>query len=150
MNERFMREALHLAKEAASEGEVPVGAVIVVGDNVVGRGRNRRICMHDATAHAEIEAIRDAGNNLGVWNLSGAEMYVTLEPCVMCAGAIVNSRISKLYFGAYDKRFGCAGTLCNLASDDRFNHRAEVVGGVLGDECSELLSDFFKKIRVSK
>lgn len=147
MEEKFMRIALKLAEEAAAEGEVPVGAVIVKNGEILAAQRNRRNEIPDSTAHAEVLAIRDACKLLGRWNLSDCELYVTLEPCVMCAGAIVYSRIAKVYYGASDVRFGCCGSVLNLASDARFNHRAEIVGGILAEECLAPIQKFFQKLR---
>lgn len=143
----FMRLALEQAEQAARLGEVPVGAVVVKNGIIAGLGCNRRETDFDSTAHAEVVAIRKACKRLGRWNLSDCELYVTLEPCVMCCGAIVYSRIKRVVFGAYDKRFGCAGSIFNLASEPKFNHRAVVEGGVLADECLKLLQDFFKQKR---
>ncbi len=142
----FMNEALRLADEAAKEGEVPVGAVVVKGGKIVGTGRNRREYGKNALAHAEIEAINNACENLGGWRLFGCDIYVTLEPCPMCAGAIINSRIENVYFGAYDKKAGSCGTVVNLF-DFPYNHKPEVYGGIHEEECSKKLSDFFKKLR---
>lgn len=147
--EEFMREALRLAQESAAEGEVPVGAVVTLGDEIVGRGRNRREIQKNALAHAEIEAINDACNNLGGWRLWQCDMYVTLEPCPMCAGAIINSRIKKITFGAQDNKAGSCGTLVNLF-DFPYNHKPEIEGGFMKEECSEILSSFFKELRLRK
>lgn len=141
-----MEEALRLAKEAFDEGEVPVGAVIVKNGEIVARGRNRREKGKNALFHAEIEAIDSACRTLGGWRLWECEMYVTLEPCPMCAGAIVNARIPKLYFGAYDKKNGCCGSAANiLALENGFRPACE--GGVMEQECSQILSAFFKRLR---
>ncbi|WP_291967643.1 tRNA adenosine(34) deaminase TadA [Caloramator sp.] len=145
--EYFMNEAIKEAKKCLYLDEVPVGAVIVKDGKIIGRGHNLRETLKDATAHAEIIAIKEACKALGGWRLIDCEIYVTLEPCVMCAGALVNSRIKRLVFGAYDKRFGACGTLYNIACDERLNHRIEVIGGVLSKECADLLSNFFKKKR---
>lgn len=147
--EEFMREALRLAEESAAEGEVPVGAVVTLGDEIVGRGRNRREIQKNALAHAEIEAINDACNNLGGWRLWQCDMYVTLEPCPMCAGAIINSRIQKITFGAQDNKAGSCGTLVNLFAFP-YNHKPEIEGGFMKEECSEILSSFFKELRLRK
>lgn len=147
--EEFMREALCLAQESAAEGEVPVGAVVTLGDEIVGRGRNRREIQKNALAHAEIEAINDACRNLGGWRLWQCDMYVTLEPCPMCAGAIINSRIKKITFGAQDLKAGSCGTLVNLF-DFPYNHKPEIEGGFMKEECSEILSTFFKELRLRK
>ena len=145
----FMEEALRLAKESADEGEVPVGAVVTIEDRIVGRGRNRREIQKNALAHAEIEAINEACRTLGGWRLWQCELYVTLEPCPMCAGAIINSRIKKVTFGASDRKAGSCGTLVNLFDID-YNHKPEIKGGFMEEECSEILSEFFKELRVKK
>ena len=146
MDELFMREALELAQEAAAEGEVPVGCVITLGDRVVGRGRNRRETAKNALCHAEIEAIHEACSTLGGWRLWQCTMYVTLEPCPMCTGAIINARIPRLVYGAADERAGCCGTLTNLF-ELPFNHRPEVVSGVLAEESVALMQAFFRSLR---
>ena len=143
---KFMDEALRLAREAAAEGEVPVGCVIVRGDEIVGRGRNRREKNKTALAHAEIEAISEACARLGGWRLWECTLYVTLEPCPMCAGAIINSRISRVYYGAKDDKAGCCGSVLNLF-EERFNHKPRIYGGVLEQECSRALSHFFQELR---
>ena len=143
----FMKEALALAAEAAAEGEVPVGCVIVRGDEIVGRGRNRREKGKNALAHAEVEAINDACTRLGGWRLWECTLYVTLEPCPMCAGAIVNARIPKVVFGASDKKCGACGSVCDLFSMD-FNHRPQVEKGVMEAECAALLKEFFQNLRL--
>jgi tRNA(adenine34) deaminase len=145
--ENLMRRAIELAIEAANTNEVPVAALIVKDGHVIAAASNRRDKDSDPTAHAEILALRKAGKKLGLWNLSGCDMLVTLEPCAMCAGAVVNARIENVYFGAYDKRFGYCGTLGNIAADERLNHRANVTGGILEEECAALLKDFFKTRR---
>lgn len=142
----FMKKAISLAREAAEEGEVPVGCVIVRDGEVIATGRNRREKGKNALYHAELEAIDNACKALGGWRLPRCEMYVTLEPCPMCAGAIINSRIEKVYFGAYDKKAGSVRSLINLF-DLPYNHRPETEGGVLEDECAALLSDFFRTLR---
>ena len=129
--EKFMRAALREAFKAEKNGEVPVGAVMVCDGKIVARGKNERETKKDPTAHAEIVAIRKAGKKLGRWNLCDCDLFVTLEPCVMCSGAIVYSRIRTVYYGADDLRFGCCGTVMNLAGDERFNHRARVERGIL-------------------
>lgn len=143
----YMDAALALAKEAAAEGEVPVGCVIVRGDEIVGRGRNRRETGKTALGHAEIEAIGQACKNLGGWRLWDCTLYVTLEPCPMCAGAIVNARIPRVVFGVSDAKCGACGSVCDLFSMD-FNHHPQVEKGVREDESRELLSAFFKNLRV--
>ncbi|MCH5350753.1 MAG: tRNA adenosine(34) deaminase TadA [Clostridiales bacterium] len=145
-DEAFMKKAIELLSECP-ECEVPVAAIIVCDGEIVGRGVNRRETDSDPTAHAEVVAIRDAANKLGRWNLSGCELFVTLEPCVMCGGAIVYSRISRVVFGAYDLRFGACGTALDVVRCDKLNHRAEVVGGVLDKECLKPITDFFKARR---
>ena len=145
-HEVFMRAALSLAREAAADGDVPVGCVIVRGGEIVGRGRNRREAAVDATAHAEIEAIRDACARLGSWRLHGCTLYVTLEPCPMCAGAILNARISRVWYGARDSAFGACGGVVNLFMED-FPHPPALVGGILGDACRAVLTDFFQALR---
>lgn len=145
----FMKEALIMAQEAASEGEVPVGAVIVRNGEIIARGRNRREKNKNALCHAEIEAINEACNRLGGWRLPGCELYVTLEPCPMCAGAVINSRIEKVYFGAYDQKAGSVKSLVELFSFP-YNHIPEVKGGILEEECADVLSRFFKELRKTK
>ncbi|MDE3167537.1 MAG: tRNA adenosine(34) deaminase TadA [Acidobacteriota bacterium] len=142
-DEQFMREALALARTASHEGEVPVGAVLVAGGEVVGRGWNAPIARRDPTAHAEIAAIREAASRMGNYRLDGADLYCTLEPCVMCAGAIVHARLRRLVFGARDLRFGGVRSKFQVADSDVLNHRVEIVEGVLGAECTELLRAFF-------
>ncbi len=139
-----MQRALELAQRAAAEGEVPVGALLVRGGEVIGEGWNRPIGDHDPTAHAEIRALRDAGTRVGNYRLPGSILYVTLEPCPMCAGAIVHARVGKVVFGASDPRSGAAGSVFDLLpSDERFNHRVDVEGGLLAKPCGDLLKTFF-------
>lgn len=145
-HEFFMREALTEAEKAARLGEVPVGAVVVKGDEIVGRGYNKREGDKNALAHAELEAINEACQRLGGWRLFMCDLYVTLEPCPMCAGAIINSRIKTVYFGARDEKSGSVGSVINLF-DLPYNHKPEVVSGVLEEECRRILSDFFKALR---
>ncbi len=142
----FMRTTLEVLKSCPKE-EVPVAAIVVLGDEVIGVGVNGRNTYNDPTAHAEVVAIREAAKRLGRWNLSDCELFVTLEPCVMCAGAIVYSRIKRVVFGAYDLRFGACGTALNIAQNEKLNHRAEVVGGVLEGECLAPIQQFFKAKR---
>ncbi len=142
-----MRIAIELAQDAQRAGEVPVGAVIVLDDRVIGRGRNSPIEKNDPTAHAEIIAIRQAGAAVGNYRLENASIYVTIEPCAMCAGAIVSARISRVVFGARDLRFGAVRSKFRLADSDLLNHRAEVVEGVLGADCAELMQRFFLERR---
>ncbi len=149
-DEKYIKKCITLAKKAGERGDVPVGCVIVYDDKVIASSSNRREKDYDPTAHAEILALRKAGEKLGRKNLSGCTLFVTLEPCVMCAGAIVNSRIDRVVFGAFDKRFGCAGSVMNLVEENCFNHRAKVTGGVLERECAELLTDFFTRLREEK
>lgn len=142
-DEAFMEEALVLAREAATLGEVPVGALIVRNGEIVGRGFNQPIRGDDPTAHAEIMALRDAAKNLGNYRLPGCELYVTLEPCVMCSGAIFHARIARVVYGARDPKTGVAGSVFDLYAETRLNHHTVIEGGVLGDECGALLSAFF-------
>lgn len=148
--EKFMRAALKEAKKAELKSEVPVGAVVVSEGRIIARAHNVRTTACDPTAHAEIMVLRKAGRRLGHWNLEGCELYVTKEPCVMCAGAIVLSRIKSVRYGAFDRRFGCAGTVMNLADNPTFNHRAQTEGGLMECECASLLTEFFKARRVKK
>ncbi|MDR1064240.1 MAG: tRNA adenosine(34) deaminase TadA [Azoarcus sp.] len=141
--EIFMREALALARKAAAAGEVPVGAVVVRGGEIVGRGFNQPIAAHDPSAHAEIMALRNAARNLGNYRLPGCELYVTLEPCAMCTGAIFHARIARVVFGARDPKTGAGGSVLDLYAEPRLNHHAALVGGMLADECGTLLSTFF-------
>ena len=146
MDNVFMKEALELAKQAAAEGEVPVGCVIVRGDEIVGRGRNTRHTHKNALGHAEIQAIDEACRTLGGWRLWECTMYVTLEPCPMCAGAIINARISRVVIGAKDEKGGACGSVCDLFSMD-FNHHPQVQWGVLEQESQALLTEFFLELR---
>ncbi|MHA0858270.1 tRNA adenosine(34) deaminase TadA [Paenibacillus sp. CMAA1364] len=143
----WMQQAILLAKEAENIGEVPIGAIIVHGNDVVGRGYNLREMTNDPTAHAEMIAIRDASKHLDSWRLLDCRLYVTLEPCPMCSGAIVQSRIQQVIYGTTDPKAGCAGTLMDLLQEPRFNHRAEVIPNVLQEECALLLTQFFRKLR---
>ena len=146
MKREFMKDALAEAKKAKVKGEVPVGAVIVKNGKIVARGHNLRVEKQNALSHAEIECINEACKVLGTWRLEGCEMYVTLEPCPMCTGAIINSRISTHVFGAFDSKAGCIDSVINLC-DYPFNHRPEIYGGIMEDECKEILSEYFDKIR---
>ena len=149
MQIKFMQKALELAKISAAEGEVPVGAIIVKGDDIVGTGRNRREYGKNALYHAEIEAIDNACKTLGGWRLWECDMYVTLEPCPMCAGAIINSRIKTVYYGASDLKAGSFGSVVDFNSLP-YNHKPEIVSGVMQDEARKMLSDFFKGLREKK
>jgi tRNA(adenine34) deaminase len=144
---RWMHKALELAQRAASAGEVPVGAVLVVDDMVLGEGSNSSIIRHDASAHAEIQALRAAGQQRANYRLPGTTLYVTLEPCAMCAGAIVHARVERVVIGASDLRTGAAGSIMNILQHDNLNHQCEVTMGVLQDECSNVLRDFFRDKR---
>ncbi len=147
MHRRFMLEALAEARLALEAGEVPVGAVVVLDGEVIGRGHNLREAAQDPTAHAEILAIRQAARHLGSWRLTNADLYVTLEPCPMCAGAIVNARLRRLVFGAYDPKAGAVVSLMNLVQDRRLNHTVEVLDGICQSECAGLLQEFFQRLR---
>ncbi|MES9889395.1 MAG: tRNA adenosine(34) deaminase TadA, partial [Candidatus Sedimenticola sp. 6PFRAG1] len=140
----FMRHALELADKAEAEGEVPIGAVVVLEGEIIGEGWNRPIASNDPTAHAEVMALRDAGRRVENYRLPETTLYVTLEPCPMCAGAIVHSRVKRVVFGAQDPKGGAAGSVFDLLpSDQRFNHRTEAEGGVMAEECGQRLRDFF-------
>ncbi|GIN88877.1 tRNA-specific adenosine deaminase [Heyndrickxia sporothermodurans] len=149
-DEYFMKLAIQEAKKAEAKNEVPIGAVIVLNGEVIASSHNLRESSQNAITHAEILAIQEACEKVGSWRLEEAILYVTLEPCPMCSGAIILSRIKKVVYGASDPKAGCAGTLMNLLNDPRFNHQSEVVSGILVTECSTLLSDFFKSIRLRK
>lgn len=144
--EEYMRQALALAEEAAGHGDVPVGCVVVKDGAVIGRGCNRREERGDAVAHAEVEAIRQACRAVGGWNLHDCALYVTLEPCPMCAGAIINARVGTVCYGARDEKAGACGSVLDLFAE-RFNHRPRVYGGVLKEACAALLQDFFHNLR---
>jgi len=145
-HEDYMNEALALAREAAAQGEVPVGCVIVRGGEIVGRGRNRREELQATASHAEMEAIADANRRLGTWRLEDCALYVTLEPCPMCAGAIINARIPRVYYGARDRAMGACGGVLNLFME-RFPNTPALVGGILDAECREVLESFFRSLR---
>ena len=145
--ELLMREALVQAKKALKKGEVPIGAVVVLGDEIIGRGYNQPITTKDPTAHAEIIALKEASNRLDNYRLNEAIIYTTLEPCFMCAGALVNARINMVIFGMYDEKEGCCGSLYQLCMDNRFKHQLTVKGGIMEDTCTFLIQEFFKKQR---
>jgi len=147
MDETFMAEALAEARRAAAEGEVPIGAVVVADGRIVGRGRNARERLSDPTAHAEILALQETARALGRWRLAGATMYATLEPCPMCAGALVNARIDRLVYGVADPKAGAVDTLFDVVRDSRLNHRVQVASGILAAECGEILRQFFRDRR---
>lgn len=147
LHEYWMRLAIAEARKAEALGEVPIGAVIVRNNEIIGRGYNLRETTLDSTAHAEMVAIREASEVIGAWRLLDCSLYVTLEPCPMCAGAIVQSRVPRVIYGTADPKAGCAGTLMNLLQEPRFNHRTEIVPDVLQPECSSMLTQFFRKLR---
>ena len=149
-DEFFMREALSLARGAECLGEVPVGAVVVHEGKIIGRGFNSSVGESDPTAHAEITALRDAARALDNYRLPGCELFVTLEPCAMCAGAIFHSRIARVVYGARDLKTGVHASVINLFSEERLNHHADIIGGVLEEECGRILSDFFAEKRARK
>lgn len=149
-DERWMREAIAEANIAEQLGEVPIGAVIVKDGVIIGRGHNLRETLHDPTAHAEIIAIKRASEYLDAWRLLDCTLYVTLEPCPMCAGAIVQSRVARVVYGTSDHKAGCAGTLMNLLQEPRFNHETELTSGILQAECAQLLKVFFKQLRLRR
>ncbi len=147
MKEKFMKEALKQAQKAYDKLEVPVGAVIVKDGKIIARAYNQKEEKQDTTNHAEIMAIKKASQKLGSWRLIDCDMYVTLEPCSMCAGALIQSRIRKVYIGALDEKTGACGSVLNLLNDYKFNHNVEVETGILKDECEKMLKDFFKDLR---
>ena len=149
-DEAFMRQALELAEKAASLGEVPVGAVAVFEGQVVGRGYNRRELDRDPFSHAELVALAEAAKARGVWRLTGVTLYVTLEPCAMCAGAMVQGRVTRLVYGASDPKAGAVGSLYDLVREPRHNHRVEVTEGVLAEDCGQTLKAFFKQLRAAQ
>lgn len=147
LEEKNMRAAIRQAKKAEALGEVPIGCVIEYEGKIIGRGYNRRIVDKSVLAHAEIIAIRKACKKMGDWRLEGCTMYVTLEPCPMCAGAIVQARIPRVVIGCMNPKAGCAGSVLDMLREPGFNHQAEVESGVLGEECSQMLTEFFRKLR---
>ena len=149
-DERFMKEALRQAMKARALEEVPIGCVIVHDGNIIARGYNRRNTDKNTTSHAEINAIRKASKKLGDWRLEGCTIYITLEPCQMCAGAIVQARIDRAVIGSMNPKAGCAGSVLNILEMPQFNHQVEVTRGVLQDECSQMLSGFFRQLREKK
>jgi tRNA(adenine34) deaminase len=149
-DEYYMRLAIEEAKKAEEIGEVPIGAIIVKDGQIIARAHNLRETQQRAIAHAEVLAIDEACKAIGSWRLEETTLYVTLEPCAMCAGAIVLSRVKKVVFGASDPKGGCAGTLMNLLQEKRFNHQVEIISGVLQEECSQILSGFFRQLRMKK
>lgn len=149
-HQHFMQIAIALAQEAGAEGEVPVGAVVVKDGLIIGRGYNAPIKQHDPSAHAEIRALRDAANNLGNYRLIDCTLYVTLEPCAMCTGAIQHARIAQLVYGASDPKTGACGSVIDLMAEDKLNHHTQVTGGILAKECGALLTAFFKARRTKK
>ncbi len=149
-NPLFMKEAIYQAKKAEKINETPIGAVIVHKGNIIARGYNKRETKKNSLCHAEIMAINKASKKLGGWRLPECDIYVTLEPCPMCAGAIISARIDNLYFGAYDKKSGSAGSVTNLFEKNLFNHNVNVSGGLMEDECAQIVKNFFKKLRQKK
>lgn len=143
----WMQEAIAEALKAEALGEVPIGAILVKDHQIIGRGHNLRETTHDPTAHAEMVAIRDASSRIGAWRLQDCILYVTLEPCPMCAGALVQARVKRVVYGTTDPKAGCAGTLMNLLQEPRFNHETELTSGILQMECSQLLTQFFRRLR---
>ncbi len=148
-DEKFIKEAIKLAKKSASEDEVPVGAVIVKDDKIISRGRNKREASGNAILHAEMQAIQKACKKLNSWRLCDCELFCTLEPCAMCAGAVINTRIKRVVFGAYEPKFGSCSSVINLF-DLPFNHKPELICGIMQEDCSKLMSDFFARIRKNK
>lgn len=143
----YIKQAIIEAEKAREKDEIPIGAVVVFNDEIIGRGHNLRESLGDPTLHAEMIAIRQAASVMGNWRLIGCTIYVTLEPCAMCAGAIINGRLDRVCFGAYDPKAGCCGTLYDLTGEKKFNHHPEVEGGIMERECATMLTDFFKKKR---
>jgi tRNA(adenine34) deaminase len=149
-DKEYMRHALALAEQAQGAGEVPVGAVVVKDGEIIGRGFNAPISRHDPSAHAEVQALRDAAERIGNYRLVDCELFVTLEPCLMCAGAMMHARIARVVFGASDLKTGAAGSVINVFAEQRLNHHTQVQGGVLAEECSAMLSNFFAQRRVKQ
>ena len=149
-DEKYMREAVRQAKKAYAIGEVPIGCVIVYQDKIIGRGYNRRTVDKNTLAHADLIAIRKASRKMGDWRLEGCTMYVTLEPCQMCSGAIVQSRMERVVIGCMNPKAGCAGSILNLLQMEEFNHRVDITTGVLGEECSQMMKGFFRELREKK
>lgn len=149
-DEKYMKEAIRQAKKAYALGETPIGCVIVYEDKIIGRGYNRRTIDKNTLAHAELIAIRKASRRVGDWRLEGCTMYVTLEPCQMCSGAIVQSRMTRVVVGCMNPKAGCAGSVLNLLQMPEFNHQAELTTGVLEEECSQMMKSFFKELRENK
>lgn len=149
-DEKYMKEAIRQAKKAYAIGEVPIGCVIVYEDKIIGRGYNRRTIDKNTLAHAELQAIRKASKKMDDWRLEGCTMYVTLEPCQMCSGAIVQSRMDRVVVGCMNPKAGCAGSILNLLNMQEFNHQVELTTGVLEEECSQLMKSFFKELRMKK
>ena len=147
-DEKYMKEALRQAKKAAALGEVPIGCVIVYEDKIIGRGYNRRNTDKSTLSHAEITAIRKASRVIGVWRLEDCTLYVTLEPCQMCSGAIIQARIPRVVMGCRNPKAGCGGSVLNILQEPAFNHQAQITEGILGEECSKMLTDFFKELRI--
>ena len=147
MQQKFMREAIKQAKKAYAIDEVPIGCVIVYEGKIIARGYNRRTTDKNTLSHAEMNAIRKASKKLGDWRLDDCEMYVTLEPCQMCAGAIVQARIKKVYIGCMNPKAGCAGSVLNLLQVEKFNHQVEIETGILEEECSSMIKEFFRELR---
>lgn len=146
-HELYMKEAIKEAMKAYDMGEVPIGAVIVMDNNIIGRGHNTRNTAKNPLCHAEIDAINEAAKFMGDWRIEKCTMYITVEPCPMCAGAIVQARIPTVVFGTRNRKAGCGGSILNILNEPRFNHRAEVIEGVLKEECSEIMSSFFRRFR---
>ena len=149
-HEKYMREAIRQAKKAYALNEVPIGCVIVCQDKIIARGYNRRNTDKNTLSHAELNAIRKASRKLGDWRLEGCTMYITLEPCQMCAGAIVQARLDGVVIGSMNPKAGCAGSVLNLLEMEGFNHQVKVTRGILDDECSQMLSEFFRELRIHK